>query len=73
MYSVKSSSKKLLSIPLPISTSGVAINQAGSLLIGPNNANTGGSGRKNAVVVDFVIGNKELGESNRDAKVDSKV
>lgn len=73
MYFVKSSGKKPLSILLPIFTPGIAINQAGSLLMGPNNTNIGRSDRKNAVAVNSAIGNKELGESNGDAKVNSKV
>lgn len=73
MYSVESSGKKPLSIPLPILIPSVATNQAGFLLVGLNNANTNENDRKNAVVVDSAVGNKKSKESNGDAKVDLKV
>ncbi len=69
MYLVEFSSNKPLSIPRPISTPNAATNQAGSPSMGSNDANAGGSGGKNAVAVDSVVGNKETRELNGDAKV----
>lgn len=51
----------------------MAINQAGSLSIGPNNINVSRSGRENAFAVDSIIENEGIEKSNRDAKVDLKV
>lgn len=73
MHLLESSGNKLSSIPRPIPTSGATTNQTNSLSIGPNNANVGGSDRKNAVTVDSAIGNKGIEELNEDAKVDSEI
>lgn len=67
------SSNKPSSIPRLIPTPGTATNHVGSLLISQNDANVGGNSRENAFVVDSTVGNKEMGESNRDAKVGSEV
>lgn len=69
MYLVESSGNKPLAIPGPIPTPGAAINQAGSSLIGPNNANIDKSVGENVVAIDSIIGNKETEESNEDIKV----
>ena len=73
MHLVESSGNKPLSISRPISIPGAVTNQAGSLSMSPNDANAGGNDRKNAVVVDSTVKNKETKESNEDAKVGLKV
>lgn len=62
-----------MSIPKPISTPDVITNQVGSSSIGSNNTNAGKSGWENAVVVDSVVENKRIEESNKDAKIHLEV
>ena len=70
---IKSSSNKLSSIPRLIPTSSATTNQVGSLSISSNNVNIRRSARQNAFIKDSAIENKEIGESNEDAKVDLKI
>lgn len=63
----------MLFIPKPISILGAAINKVGFPSMGPNNANIGKSGEKNAIVVYSTVKNKGIGESNTDAKVGLEV
>ena len=62
-----------MSISRPIFIPNAAINQVGFLSMGPNNTNTDKSDGENAIAVDSAIGNKGIGESNRDIKVGLEV
>lgn len=73
MHLVKFNGNKLSSIPKSILISSIVTNQASSPLISLNNANVGGNDRENAIAINSVVENKEMGELNEDAKVGLKI
>ena len=64
MHFIESSGNKLSFIFGSISIFGAAINQVGSLLISPNNANTSKNNIENIVAIDFTVKNERTEKYN---------